>query len=243
MREIVINLIAGLLLAGLGVVATKLFEVARRQRKDGHIYKLVGKNARVQVVVPSFDVTEFLPRGATERVVVPPNLLAMPMAEGGAIAALVTMVDGLRRGHVHLVPQKAFQDNATLTISIGGPSVNSVSADILHRYFPIFRIKYPEHIASFGSMTFQPATDADGALVEDFGFIASVTADNGRKYLVLCGVWSMGTQIATDALLDVPRHSPVRRYLHKGVSFMAVAHGTVDGLSHRNVEIVHVQHV
>jgi hypothetical protein len=242
-RDLLVNLVAGLLLAGLGAAATKGYEIWKRHRENGHLYSLVPRKGRVQIVVPGFDVKDFMPLGSTERAIVPPNLRAMPMSEGGAIAQVITMLNSLGRLDTQLVAPEAFQDNCPLTISFGGPSVNPVSGDILRTYFPSFAIKYPEHIASYGSMTYQPARAADGSLVEDYGFIASVTAETGRRrYLVLCGVWSMGTQIAADALLDLPRGSEVRGDLRDGTAFLAVAHGSVHGLSHGNVRIQTVRH-
>lgn len=243
MRDFLVSLLNGLLLAGLGAAATKGYEAWKRHRENGHLYSLLPKKGRVQIVVPGFDVKDFIPLGSTERAIVPPNLRAMPMAEGGAIAQVVTMLNSLGRLDPELVAPDAFQDNCPLTISFGGPSVNPISGNLLHTYFPSFTIKYPEHIASYGSTTYEPARAADGSLVEDYGFIASATAETGRRrYLVLCGVWSMGTQIATDALLDLPRGSEVRGDLQGGTAFLAVAHGTVHGLSHGNVRIESVRH-
>lgn len=86
MRDLLVNLVAGLLLAGLGAAATKGYEIWKRHRENGHLYSLVPQKGRVQIVVPGFDVKDFMPLGSTERAIVPPNLRAMPMAEGGAIA-------------------------------------------------------------------------------------------------------------------------------------------------------------
>ena len=167
----------------------------------------------------------------------------MPMAEGGAIAQIVTMLHWIGCRDYHLVPQEGFDDDANLTISVGGPSVNAVSANILQTYFPAFRIEYPGHVASYGTMTFDSAKAADGTLREDYGFIASVTGQSGRRYVVLCGVWAMGTQIATDALLNLPRDSEVSNDLRHDRNVFAVTHGTVTGLSHGHAEVVGVHHV
>lgn len=127
MRDLTINIIAGLLLSTAGALAARGFEARRRRRRYGHLHLLTAGVRRIQIVVPSLNVDDFLPQGSSIRAMVPPNVRVMPMAEGGAIAQLVMTLSSVRNCTVQLVPQESFQDDADLTISVGGPSLNRVS--------------------------------------------------------------------------------------------------------------------
>ena len=133
MPDILLNIFIGLVVASIGAIATKSYQVAKHHRRNAHLYSLLAPKGRVQIVVPAFTVTDFVPLGTSDPATVPSNLRAMPMAEGGAIAQMVTMLHSLGCGEYRLVPTEAFQDNAHLTISFGGPSVNPVSDNILRK--------------------------------------------------------------------------------------------------------------
>lgn len=235
-----VSLVSGLILSALGALALKLSQLAKRQRRLGHLADMAKRGRSVQIVLPGFELHDFLPRGTTERAKIPRNMLVMPMAEGSSIAQLTAAFHEIGAPDVKIVRQEEYQD-AGLTISIGGPSVNSISHQLLRRTFPEFHIKYPEHIASFGSTWFVADTDSDGALVEDYGFIGFGISPSGNPWVVLCGVWAPGTQMATTALVNLARRSEIRQMIRRRKEFFAVVYGKVDGFVQHSLQIVQVR--
>ena len=103
----------------------------------------------------SFSVPDFEISGVKEKATIPTNVVVMPMAEGRGIAELVkTFQSGFPHVDIEFVSQGAFEDDGTSFISSGGPSVNSVSERLPENYCPLFSIKYPDHIASYGSTVY-----------------------------------------------------------------------------------------
>lgn len=237
----VLSIIGGLLLTLLGVIGARTSEWVKRHRRLGHVYALAAGAKRTQIVVPSFNVPEFLVQGTDAPARIPPNVRLMPMAEGGAIAELILALQQAGNHEVRLVTQNNYQDSEGLTICVGGPSVNSVSRDVLRRCFPDFKIKYPEHVASYGSTTFLPSTDTDGSLLEDYGFIAVTKTPRGNRCLVVCGVWAPGTQIATTTLLSIGRSSEASRLIKSGEDFFVVSHAKIDGLEQHDVQLIELR--
>ncbi|MEU6218811.1 hypothetical protein ABZ845_15010 [Streptomyces sp. NPDC047022] len=167
----------------------------------------------------------------------------MPMAEGGAIAQLMAALHAVGKDNVELVPQEAYQNDADVTISVGGPSLNSASAGILRAGFPRFSIKYPEHIASYGTTTFSPEITSSGELREDYGFLACSRPRPDKYCIVVCGVWAAGTQMAVSALVAAERKSEIRKRIIGRETFFAVMHGEVRGLAQESVQTVEVRSV
>jgi hypothetical protein len=238
--ELFISVISGLLLSALGAVSVKTVQMVKQQRRLGHLTSLMQNVRRVQVVIPSFEVGDFLPRGAVERAAIPPNIKVLLMPEASAVADLLAALYEAGASQIDVVRQEDFRDDG-LTISLGGPSVNSISADLLRRSFPDFRIKYPEHIASYGSTSFVASTDDKGELVEDYGFLASSRTATGHRCIVLCGVWAFGTRIAATTLIRMPRRSRMRKMLRSGIPFLAVIHGQVDGFATEHPNVVEIR--
>lgn len=227
----------------MGAIAALLADRFRRRRRLGHLYALAGKARRIQIVVPSLNVSEFTPQGAQSVARVPTNIRVMPMAEGGAIAQLMSALHSIGKENIELVSQETYQNDADFTISIGGPSLNSASAGILRDGFPRFSIKYPEHIASYGTTTFSPEITSDGELREDYGFLACSRPRPDRYCIVVCGVWAAGTQMAVSALLAAERKSEITKRMIKRETFFAVVHGEVRGLVQEAVQTVEVRSV
>lgn len=242
MAELLLSIISGLVLSGLGAISVRAIQLVKRQRRLGHLSRLVENIEIVQIVIPSFEVGDFLPKGTGERAAIPRNVRVMLMPEASSIADLVAAFYEAGASKVELVPQENYRD-VGLTISVGGPSVNSTSGNLLKRSFPQFHIKYPEHIASYGSTSFSTQTNADNELIEDYGFIASATNSTGNRWFVLCGVWAFGTLIATTTLTRMPRRSPIRRVLRANRPFFAVVHGRVDGFVAEDLKVVELRDV
>jgi len=240
--SLIVGVIAGILVSLLGASAKKLADMARYRRNFGYLYALLAGAKRIQIVVPSLEAPVFVPQGTTQIAKVPKNVKVMPLAEGTAIAQLVSALHRLRNADVQIVSQENYQDTGGLTISVGGPSLNSVSRILLDYSFPKFSIKYPEHIASYGSTTFSPSTNSEGDLTEDYGFVAVGRTVGGSRGVVICGVWAFGTQIAAASLLHLPRKSEARRLFVRKEDFFMVSHARVNGLWPGNVEIVEIRH-
>lgn len=239
MTAIILPILAAFLIAALGAAGQRLREWVLKHRRLGHLYVLCGRADRVQVVIPGFPVARFRIANATAEI--PPNVPVMPMAEGGAIAQLIRGLNEIGQRDVELVSSANFRDDSDVTISIGGPSVNEISGKLLADGFPSFTLQYPQHVASYGTTTFLPERLDDESLREDYGFIAVGRTDNHHRFVVLCGVWAPGTQIATTALLELDRRSEVASLLRGGHNFFAVAHGKITGLEMTGVRVIEVR--
>jgi hypothetical protein len=124
-----------------------------------------------------------------------------------------------------------FNDQYDLTFSIGGPSVNALSADMLKREFPDFRIDYREHIAHYCTTTFEPGVDPQSReIVDDYGFIFRCSTHAGQTAFVLCGVHAPGTEIATKCLLGLRRSSEAARLIRAGKKVFIVSTAVLNGL-------------
>ena len=227
-----------LLSAGLAFAAAQLYARWRRRSSLGHLARLA-QGRSVQIIIPDFQVADFSIQGTTARARIPLNVRVMPMAEGAAIAELVQSLRAIGVRKVILATQHDYQDTFDLTITVGGPSVNRVSGQVLGRCFPAFHLKYPEHIAAYGSMSLEPKFDAAGALLEDYGFIGVGRTLAGKRCIVLCGIWAPGTYIATVALLrKVPRRSEASNLIKADADFMVISHAELVDLSIGEARIV-----
>ena len=230
MRNFIISLAANIAFFLIGFFMHKLL-VKWSLR---HLKYFIGKAKKMRIVIPSFSVPEFEISGVEGKATIPSNVAVMPMAEGRGIAELVKGFQSrFSNVDIEFVSQVTFEDNGSPFISIGGPSVNSVSGRIFEKYCPLFALKYPEHIASYGSVIYNPEFGPDHSLREDFGFILHTKSPKGSPCLVLCGVWAPGTHVAIQALLW-PQNNLLLSGMYKdlkiGKPFFAISHGTIDGL-------------
>src|SRR2546423_2994288 len=238
MAVVATGVISSVIAVGLTVLVSRLYEQTRLRRQLGHLLKLAAQR-QVQLVVPGFELREFSVQGSGAIARIPPNVRVMPMAEGAAIADLVRTLRGLGIDDIALVTQDAFRADAPLTISVGGPSVNSVTRAILSQRFPQFTLHYPEHRVTYGSTSLDPELDSDGNLTEDYGFVAITTTAAGERAVLLYGIWAHGTRIATTALLRcISRGSDASDAIYRRDSFILVAHAEVDGLEQAETQIV-----
>lgn len=211
-----------------GFVLGRLWGRLRARRAHGHLVHLLEHCSRVQIVIPGFHGGWFSPRQRT-RARIPPNLRIMPMPEGMGIAALVAAIRAVGRDKPLLVvTPEAVQDvRQELIISIGGPSVNSVSAALLEDRFPEFQIRYPEHVAGFEGQDFVPERGPDGVLRDDYGFIFLTRSPSGARAIVVCGVWAFGTELAIRELVSPDPAAAPRRHLFSDAEAFLAFHAPV----------------
>jgi hypothetical protein len=158
------------------------------------------------------------------------------MAEGGAIAELAGTLRMIGVRNLSIVAQHDYQDTPSLTFVIGGPSVNQVTGALLTRSFPLFELRYPQHVARYGTTNFIPAKGPTGSLTDDYGFIAHARSPAGHSIIALFGVWAPGTRIAVDTLLHgTRRRTPAWRDIDARRTFLAVSHAFLDDLIQRDL--------
>jgi hypothetical protein len=238
MQEFTINVVGGLVSALIGVGIGVLLTRTKYARKMGHLMRLIPVDRRVQVVLPSARVGEFLVKEENSAATFPPNVLIMPMAEGIGIAQLVLAIRSVRRSvKIDFTTDDAVGAGYSLTISIGGPSVNLESRRLLGSH-PQFRLNYPEHTASYGNQSYIPKRDPDGGLREDFGFLFTCRSPESLS-LVCCGVWGMGTEAAIRGFLDLKHHKQAHVLRSRNQVFMAF-HTKIDGLRASPPELIYV---
>lgn len=230
MGNFIDNLGAGITLILIGVLAHRV-GVRWSLR---HLRGVCGKSRRVKIVIPSFSVPEFTIAGAKKPAKIPSNVVVMPMAEGMAIGELVKALQAaFGRLEIVITPAEKFSDDGTPFISVGGPSVNMVSKRLLQDASGGFTIAYPEHVAKYGSTTYEPELRDGCTLTEDYGFMLYSRTVEDTRYVVLCGVWAHGTHMATRVLVS-PRAGLVvgepYRSLSNGRSFFSVCYGRVEGV-------------
>jgi hypothetical protein len=79
------------------------------------------------------------------------------MAEGRGIGYLVLALrDAIGDVEIEYSMSAQFQDDGVPFVSVGGPSVNELSARLLELRAPSFSITYPEHTASYGALKASP---------------------------------------------------------------------------------------
>ncbi|HEV3089176.1 MAG TPA: hypothetical protein VGX96_18335 [Candidatus Elarobacter sp.] len=214
MTEFMLNVLAGLVAAGLGFSLGIGYSRIRAFRRFRHLERLIPRDRRVQLVLPSAQVKDFLVKGESTVATFPSNVLIMPMPEGEAIATLVNCLRSLPGGvRIDLTDDGNVSRFYGLTISVGGPSVNYYSRRLLATDYPAFTLKYPDHVAAFGSTTFVPQRGKSDDLLEDYGFLFCSRHDEEHRCIVLCGVWGTGTRAAVQGLMQLPPSSDAARSL------------------------------
>ncbi len=242
MIEVVVQLGTGLIVAAVGFLIARGLDRVQRYQRYGHLHSLLPTRGEVQIVLPSFEgISQFYIPHVDSTAEIPPNVLVMPMNEAWAIAELVM---GIRRVNktckISLGTARTYKESDSLIICIGGPSVNEVTRQIL-KSFPSFTIDYPQHEAHYGSTTFIPARNEKDELLEDYGFVFLAHSPSGAKRIVLCGVWSPGTEMATRCLLELKRRSDAVGMMKRNENVVLVAHGDLNGIERSNIKLIEMR--
>lgn len=231
------NIVTNLVTVLITILVTRAILISGRFRRLGHLRQLSKLDDLVQIVIPDFGISTFVPQTGTQRARIPTNVRVMPLAEGEAIGNLVSTLREAGYKKIELINQNQYQDSAPLTFSVGGPSVNSVTGDVMENEFPAFGMTYPQHTATVGSVSLKPKSDASGALLEDFGFTALVKSS--RQHTVICvfGVWALGTKVSIDALIAAKESPSFVKALKGGGPALVVSEAKFQGLAQKDLRV------
>ena len=157
----------------------------------------------IPIVIGGVRLDTFTPNGTNKPARLPNNVLLVGVDDGMGMSLLR---ESFARAFGHLrvtlhEPQDFGDKNLTSFISVGGPSVNSVTGRILANMTGI-RMFYPEHYAMVGQRRFSAEEDRQGNVIKDFGFI--IMAPNplaqAHHVCVVFGIWPYGTSAALQVL-------------------------------------------
>lgn len=226
------GLMSSLILFTLGL----LIRQHNKRRRLGHLERLIPSDRRVQIVLPSAEVTDFRIKDDGSTATFPENVLIMPMREGMAVGLLANALHSLNRAvAITLTTDDRVSTDFKLTLSVGGPSVNSESRRIL-RTHTNFQLKYPDHIAEYNSSSYEPRRDANGRLLEDWGFVLS-TKTRESVNVALCGVWGTGTEAAVRGLLSLSENRHRKKLARIGHTIFCF-HISIDGLRSEDPKLI-----
>lgn len=232
MSALTISIAAGLVVALILGASSRVRALVALRIQYGHLRALANVQGPINIVVPSFPLERFTIDGVPGTVAIPPNVTVMPLAEGEAIGELLrTLTRLFPQREVNLQPHASYSVGPGLTIAVGGPSVNVVSRRALDKWFPEFRLRYPEHVATLGSVTYNPDRASDDSLTEDYGFVAVGPSDGACRVVVLCGVWAPGTLAATRCLLGLRARSDAAKSVGSAERTLLVSRASIDELA------------
>ena len=241
-EQLIVDIAAAIIFAAIGFVAARLWEKAKLMQRYGYIRQLLAGHERLQIIVPSVEVERFtFPTDAGEVVHESPrNVLFMPMPEGRAIAALISIFHKINpKLNLQLITANN-HDPSVPTFSIGGPSVNPFSKRKLSADFPMFGIEYPAAMrAHYGGLIFETYRDNANMLTTDYGFIFITQTTQGAPCLVLCGILAFGTAMAVGLFGSLGSSSEAADVIRRARKGFIVAEGKVDGLEETAVSLSH----
>lgn len=229
--SIVRDICIALITTGITGIFSQVYFRLLKWRQLRHLGHLRTKDGIIKIVIPTILKASFPKDHFSENAIIPDNIPLMPMPEGRALANLVSGIsDAIRGVDIKFVTHNDFvDDGVTPFVSIGGPSVNEVSREILNQMVPGFRIQYPDHIGYFGSRKMSPRVEK-GILLEDFGFLFQGKSRLGTRCIVVCGVWATGTELACVTYAGSVQNdsvSKVRRLLFRQSELFVVLKATV----------------
>lgn len=201
MESIILSLIATAIAAVTGWIGKGSLDKWRLK----HMKTLLEGSKSVRIIFPMFYAPTFPDENIAKDAKIPKNIHLMPLAEGRAITEITQAINLVcPKCDVIIQSPNEFTDDGTPFISIGGPSVNNVSQEIIEKYWREFKLVYPEHYAQYGDVTYKP-TIKDQQLLNDFGFSFQTTSNSGTRSIVFCGVWAFGTEMAVKSYLNLSR--------------------------------------
>jgi hypothetical protein len=199
MESIIFSLIATAIATAIGWIGKKWLDKWRLK----YMNTLLNNSKSVKIIFPEFYSRTFPNSSIAKGANIPKNIDLMPLAEGRAIAQIAQAINFVSpQCEIIMQSPGEFTDDGIPFISIGGPSVNSVSGDIIYKYWTKFKLHYPEHVAQYEDVLYKP-TIKEEQLQRDFGFTFKTVTDSGTNSIVFCGVWAFGTEIAVKSYLDL----------------------------------------
>lgn len=228
MEAITLSLIATAIATAIGWVGKRSFDRWRLK----HMQTLLGGSKSVKIILPMFYAPMFSDeKSAAKGAQIPKNIHLMPLAEGRAVAEMVQAIRLVSpKSDIIIQSQDEFIDDSTPFISIGGPSVNTVSKEIIEKYWHEFKLIYPEHYAQYGDVTYKP-TIKEQQLLSDFGFSFQTIINSGTPSLVFCGVWAFGTEMAVRAYLNLTKQKgdiDLKKKLKKKNNVLIISTGDIN---------------
>lgn len=245
-EEVMINILAAIIFATIGFLVAKAWEKAKLMRRYGYIRQLLGGHNRLQIIVSSIELEGFSFPTDSGKLIheTPRNVLFMPMPEGRAIAALISLLHKVNPKLSLQLVTATNHDPSVPTFSIGGPSVNSFSAKTLSAEFPLFKIEYPEATrARYDGHVFETRRDSTNLLTADYGFIFLTHTPKGAPCVVFCGVLAFGTAMAVELFGSLGSRSEAAGLIRRMQKAFIVAEGSVDGLEEAAVSLSYCRKV
>lgn len=199
MESIIFSLIAIAIATCIGWVGKKAIDKWRLK----HMKTLLNNSKSVKIIFPIFYSPTFPDDNIAKGANIPKNIHLMPLAEGRAIAQIARAINLVSpKCEIIIQSPEEFTDDGIPFISIGGPSVNSISGEVIGKYWHNFKLHYPDHFAQYGDVLYKP-TIKEQWLMSDFGFTFKTLTDSGTNSIVFCGVWAFGTEMAVKSYLDL----------------------------------------
>jgi hypothetical protein len=215
-HDVLINLLASTIFASIAFSCGWFSKKMKDRHSLSYIKRLIGKETTIKIVVSGSHVGRFnivTEENAVEAII-PENVLSMAMSEGQALAELVSAIHrASRKITIKVIPSSAFQHDGLPFISIGGPSINHVTKQMAHNYFP----------------TYKPRMHGN-KLQDDYGFVLSGT-HMSTPFILIFGIWTFGAHIGAKCLLSLQKDSDAYKYLSTDRKTMLVAYGVVTDYS------------
>jgi hypothetical protein len=227
MESVFTSLIAGIILSFGGWYIRYVYLRIRLK----HLQYLLKKSKKLKIVLPVFYSPLFTSESRGRGAEIPQNIFLMPLAEGRAITKFAQAVTSINSKCeiIYQTPEE-FNDDGIPFISVGGPSVNSLTESILNDSWSRFKLIYPEHYAKMGDMIFKPEI-AQNKLIRDFGFIFQTKLHSGTKSIIFCGVWALGTEISVSTYLKLFNDKDKRytqKKLRKGNDILIISEAEIN---------------
>lgn len=217
----------GLVVLLLGGVGGWVFEQLRQRYRYRALRTVLRGRNRLQIAVSSIELESFTFKQGGAVIVHnnPPNVLFLPLPEGRAIARLVHLLRDVQPTAVIEVISGTQVSPKDPVFSVGGPSVNLFSGEVLLNDFPQFRIDYPDaRAAHFDGLSFDEVRLPDNSVTRDCGFILISKSSESAPIFVLCGITAFGTAAAVDWLAHMRgRSDAIDLVSHGAKGFIALA--------------------
>ena len=199
---------------------------------------IVGKQKTIHLILPSFKLASFHIEIANSDSPIPDNVVLMPFAEALGISDLKRTLEKLYpKKRVILHDSDRFTDFKESFISIGGPSINRVTHELVsvRKIDKGFSIHYPAHAAEDTvppTAVYSPQKNGN-MIIEDYGFIiiSDNPFDTEKRVCIVFGVWANGTNSAIQSLIGVNDSAKnIGTYVRKHRNVLVTTRSNVTGV-------------
>jgi len=196
------------------------------------------KDDTIFIILPGITQDSFYIPIVKQHSKIPKNVKLMPFSESIGIAELQKTLEQLfPKKRIVLSNSENFFNITDSYISIGGPSVNKITHDLLnvHKIDYGFQLIYPDHYAIDDVAKKRYKCDEDdNQILNDYGFIfiSNNPHNSQKKVCVLCGVWAHGTYSAIQALTSSKMTiKQIAKYLKKNKNILIVTKSNVSDVN------------